>query len=267
MHRFVGILGMLTMLSLAYIFSTDRRAIRYKTVAWGLGLQIAFAFIVMRWETGRYIFQRLGAAVNWFLDFAYYGSSFIFGDLGLKNSPKGFYFAFQTLPTIIFIAAIFALLYYYGIMQIVVKAAAHVMTKAHGRERRRIAQRGRQHLHGPDRSAAHDPPVPARNDEIGDHDRHDQRHGARLRRNDGRVHRLRRESRAPARCGHHDGAGHDPDREDAGAGNRKAAHGGPRGNGGNGKGHQRARRAFARARSTGCISRSTSPQCSFRSSR
>ena len=85
MHRFVGILGMLTMLSLAYIFSTDRRAIRHKTVAWGLGLQIAFAFIVMRWETGRYIFQRLGAAVNWFLDFAYYGSSFIFGDLGSKE--------------------------------------------------------------------------------------------------------------------------------------------------------------------------------------
>ncbi len=52
MHRFVGILGMLTMLALAYIFSTDRRAIRHKTVAWGLGLQIAFAFLVMRWEYG-----------------------------------------------------------------------------------------------------------------------------------------------------------------------------------------------------------------------
>ncbi len=89
MHRFVGILGMLTMLALAYIFSTDRRAIRYKTVAWGLGLQIAFAFLVMRWETGRYIFQRLGAAVNWFLDFAYYGSSFIFGDLGQEEFAQG----------------------------------------------------------------------------------------------------------------------------------------------------------------------------------
>ncbi len=50
----------------------------------------------------------------------------------MKNSPKGFYFAFQALPTIIFIAAIFALLYYYGVMQIVVKAAAHVMTKLMG---------------------------------------------------------------------------------------------------------------------------------------
>ncbi|HEX4002503.1 MAG TPA: nucleoside transporter C-terminal domain-containing protein [Candidatus Acidoferrales bacterium] len=132
MHRFVGILGMVTMLSLAYIFSTNRRAIRHKTVAWGLGLQIAFAFLVMRWETGRYIFQRLGAAVNWFLDFAYNGSAFIFGDLGMKNSAKGYYFAFQTLPTIIFIAAVFALLYYFGIMQIVVKAAARVMTALMG---------------------------------------------------------------------------------------------------------------------------------------
>ena len=56
MHRFVGILGMLSMMGLAYLFSTDRRAIRYKTVFWGLGLQIAFAFLVMRWRYGQHIF-------------------------------------------------------------------------------------------------------------------------------------------------------------------------------------------------------------------
>jgi CNT family concentrative nucleoside transporter len=120
------------MIVLAYAFSTDRRAIRYKTVGWGLGLQIAFAFLVMRWRFGQMVFERLGAAANWLLDFAFYGASFIFGDLGLKNSPKGYYFAFQTLPTIIFIAALFALLYYYGIMQIIVKAAARVMTTLMG---------------------------------------------------------------------------------------------------------------------------------------
>jgi concentrative nucleoside transporter, CNT family len=128
MHQFVGVLGMISMIGLAYLFSTDRSAIQYKTVAWGLALQIAFAFLVMRWQFGQVIFQKLGAAVNWLLDFAYNGSAFIFGDLGLKNSPKGFYFAFQVLPTIIFIAAVFALLYYYGIMQVVVKGAARVMT-------------------------------------------------------------------------------------------------------------------------------------------
>jgi CNT family concentrative nucleoside transporter len=128
MDRFTGILGMLTVLGLAYAFSANRQAIRYKTVAWGLGLQIAFAFLIMRWEYGRLFFEKLGAAANWLLDFAYYGTSFVFGDLGQKNSPRGFYFAFQALPTIIFIAALFAVLYYLGIMQLVVKAAARVMT-------------------------------------------------------------------------------------------------------------------------------------------
>ena len=132
MDRFTGILGMLTVLGLAYVFSANRQAIRYKTVAWGLGLQIAFAFLIMRWEYGRLFFEKLGAAANWLLDFAYYGTSFVFGDLGQKNSPRGFYFAFQALPTIIFIAALFAVLYYLGIMQLVVKAAARVMTSLMG---------------------------------------------------------------------------------------------------------------------------------------
>ena len=132
MDRFMGILGMLTVLGLAYAFSANRQAIRYKTVAWGLGLQIAFAFLIMRWEYGRLFFEKLGAAAKWLLDFAYYGTSFVFGDLGQKNSPRGFYFAFQALPTIIFIAALFAVLYYLGIMQLVVKAAARVMTSLMG---------------------------------------------------------------------------------------------------------------------------------------
>ena len=85
MHRFTGILGMITMMGLAYAFSTNRRAIRYKTVAWGLGLQIAFAFLVMRSEYGRLAFEKLGAGANWLLDFAYYGTSFVFGDLGREE--------------------------------------------------------------------------------------------------------------------------------------------------------------------------------------
>ena len=128
MGRLTGILGILTMLALAFLFSTNRRAIRYKTVGWGLGLQIVFAFLVMRWEYGRLLFQKAGAAVNWVLDFAFFGSQFVFGDLGKKGSPMGFFFAFQVLPTIIFIAAVFALLYYYGVMQFIIKQAARVMT-------------------------------------------------------------------------------------------------------------------------------------------
>jgi CNT family concentrative nucleoside transporter len=132
MHRLLGLLGMITMMSLAFLFSTNRRAIRYKTVAWGLGLQIVFAFLVMRWQYGRLLFQKAGAAVNWVLDYAFFGSQFVFGDLGKKGSPMGFFFAFQVLPTIIFIAAVFALLYYYGVMQFIIKQAARVMTRLMG---------------------------------------------------------------------------------------------------------------------------------------
>jgi CNT family concentrative nucleoside transporter len=130
MHRFVGVIGLITMMTLAWLFSTNRRAIRMKTVAWGLGLQILFAFIVLRSEFGRWLFQKAGAGVNWVLDFSFAGSSFIFGQLGQKGgSPVlGPAFAFTVLPAIIFIAAIFALLYYLGVMQFIIKQAARVMT-------------------------------------------------------------------------------------------------------------------------------------------
>src|SRR5271163_4476235 len=128
MHRLVGVLGMLTMMGFAFLFSTNRRAIRGKTVAWGLGLQIVFAYLVINWTYGQWIFQKAGTGVNWVLDFAFFGSQFVFGDLGKKGSPMGFFFAFQVLPTIIFIAAVFALLYYYGVMQFIIKQAARVMT-------------------------------------------------------------------------------------------------------------------------------------------
>src|SRR6202046_1414441 len=128
MHRLVGVLGMLTMMAFAFLLSTNRRAIRGKTVAWGLGLQIVFAYLVINWTYGQWIFQKAGAAVNWVLDFAFFGSQFVFGDLGKKGSPMGFFFAFQVLPTIIFIAAVFALLYYYGVMQLIIKQAARLMT-------------------------------------------------------------------------------------------------------------------------------------------
>jgi CNT family concentrative nucleoside transporter len=132
MGRFTGILGLLTMLALAYAFSTERRAIRAKTVAWGLGLQIVFAIFVLRVEIGRQIFQRAGDAVNRLLANAFAGSQFVFGDLGKQGSHLGFYFAFQVLPTIIFIAAFFAVLYHYGIMQFVIRIAAWVMTRVMG---------------------------------------------------------------------------------------------------------------------------------------
>ena len=132
MGRFTGILGLIAMLALGYIFSTNRRAIRLKTVGWGLGLQVVFAFFVLKVDIGRALFQKAGDAVNKLLSYAFAGSQFVFGDLGKQGSHFGFYFAFQVLPTVIFICALFAVLYYIGIMQIVIKAAAWFMTRFMG---------------------------------------------------------------------------------------------------------------------------------------
>ncbi len=132
MGRFTGILGLLTMLGLAYVFSTNRRAISKKTVAWGLGLQIAFAIFVLKIDLGRTLFQKAGAAVTRLLGYAFVGSQFVFGDLGKQGSHLGFYFAFQVLPTVIFICALFAVLYYLGVMQVVIKAAAWLMIRLMG---------------------------------------------------------------------------------------------------------------------------------------
>jgi CNT family concentrative nucleoside transporter len=132
MGRFTGILGLLTMLGLAYAFSTNRRAIRLKTVAWGLGLQVAFAIFVLKSDVGRTLFQKAGDAVNRLLSYAFAGSQFVFGDLGKQGSHFGFYFAFQVLPTVIFICALFAVLYYIGVMQLVIKAAAWLMIRLMG---------------------------------------------------------------------------------------------------------------------------------------
>ena len=131
MGRFTGILGLLTMLALAYAFSTNRRAIRPKTVAWGLGLQFVFAVFVLKIDAGRAVFQWAGDKVTKLLGYAYAGSHFVFGDLANPGSSLG-YFAFGVLPTIIFIAAFFAVLYHYGIMQFIIKIAAVIMTRVMG---------------------------------------------------------------------------------------------------------------------------------------
>jgi concentrative nucleoside transporter, CNT family len=128
--RLTGILGLLSMVGLAYLFSTNRKAIRARTVAWGLALQILFAFVVLRVELGRRVFAWLGDVITTFLGYSYAGSTFLFGDLGKPGQPV--YIAFKVLPTIIFVAAFFAILYHYGIMQFIIRQMARVMMKFMG---------------------------------------------------------------------------------------------------------------------------------------
>src|SRR5579859_3777927 len=132
MGRFAGVLGMAVLVGLAYLFSTARKEIKLKTVLWGLGLQLAFGVFVLKFAVGRLIFQAAGDAVNKLLSFAFNGSEFVFGPLGAKSSSIGFIFAFQVLPTIIFIAAVFAFLYHIGVMQLFIRAFAWVMTRVMG---------------------------------------------------------------------------------------------------------------------------------------
>ena len=130
MGRLTGIFGLLSMVGLAYLFSTNRKAIRARTVAWGLTLQIIFAFLVLRVEFGRRVFAWLGDVITRFLGYSYAGSTFLFGDLGKPGQPV--YIAFKVLPTIIFVAAFFAILYHYGIMQFIIRQMARVMMKFMG---------------------------------------------------------------------------------------------------------------------------------------
>lgn len=128
MGRFVGLLGIITLLGLGWAFSTNRRAIRWKTIAWGLGLQFAFALFVLKVDWGREMFAKAGHGVEKFLNFSVAGSEFVFGELGKGPTSKlAFVFAFYILPTIIFVSAFFAVMYHYGIMQLVIKQFAKVM--------------------------------------------------------------------------------------------------------------------------------------------
>ena len=120
------------MLLLAWLFSTNRRAIRLRTVVWGLGLQIVFAFAVLRWSFGRDAMARAGDGVNRLLSYAFAGSEFVFGEFGKQHSSFGAIVAFQVLPTIIFISALFAVLYHLGIMQLIIRVFAWGMQRTMG---------------------------------------------------------------------------------------------------------------------------------------
>src|SRR3954447_17478233 len=111
MGRFTGLLGLVVILAVAWLFSTHKRAIKLRTIAWGLGLQLAFALLVLKTDFGK-LFQAIGAGVNNMLAYTEQGSAFLFGPLGKGSGPYGMLFAFQVLPIIIFIASFFAILYY-----------------------------------------------------------------------------------------------------------------------------------------------------------
>jgi CNT family concentrative nucleoside transporter len=140
------IIGLVGILAFAWAFSTNRKAISKRLVGWGFGLQVLFALIVLKTTVGQTTFQVLGDRIRQLLDFAAVGAGFVFGPLGDRavwtkamtgalgeaGAQYGVIFAFQILPTIIFIAALFAILYYLRVMQLIVRLFAVVMNRVMG---------------------------------------------------------------------------------------------------------------------------------------
>ncbi len=134
-HRLVSALGAFAMLGLAMAIGRDRRSIRWRPVVWGIALQWLAGAILLRLPLGRAALETAASAVQIVLDQSYAGSAFVFGQLGMVrggNSGLGVVFAFQVLPTIVFVASLFAVLYYLGVMQIIVRALAWVMMRTMG---------------------------------------------------------------------------------------------------------------------------------------
>ncbi len=128
-ERLTGVLGLAVIIGIGVLFSRNRRRIRWSVIGWGLGLQVGFAIFVLRVPAGQALFRRLGELVTTLLHYSYVGSEFVFGELGKPNSSLGVVFAFQILPAIIYVSALFAIMYYLGIMQLIVRACALVMSK------------------------------------------------------------------------------------------------------------------------------------------
>lgn len=124
-----GLLGMVSIIFIAWIFSTNRRAVNWKTVGIGLGIQILLAIAILKMPPVQFAFEFAGQLFVKVLDFTKAGTEFLFAGF-LNTETFGFIFAFQVLPTIIFFSALTSLLFYLGIIQKVVYALAWLMTKA-----------------------------------------------------------------------------------------------------------------------------------------
>lgn len=131
--RLRGLLGIIVILGVAYLLSENRRAISRRVLLWGLALQWIFALIVLRIPAGARAMEAAGEFIKGILDTALVGSEFVFGPkLVAADGPVGFVFAFRVLPTVIFVAAFFAVLYHLGLMQWIVRGFAWMMARLMG---------------------------------------------------------------------------------------------------------------------------------------
>jgi CNT family concentrative nucleoside transporter len=126
--RLVSALGLAVMIGVAWLCSSDRRSMPWRTVAWGVGLQLALAVVLLKTAVGRAFFEAMSAIADALARYVDAGAQFVFGGL----IPGDFSFAIQVLPIIIFMGSLFAILYHLGIMQHVVNTLASVLSRTLG---------------------------------------------------------------------------------------------------------------------------------------
>ena len=131
MEQFTGMIGVIVLLGIAYLLSNDRKMIDTNIIIWGLGLQISFAFIILKTPFGEYIFTYLNNIIVKLISFADAGSDFLFTsfipEVGYHVALINF--AFRALPVIIFFSSLIAVTYYFGIIQFIIKKIAFIMEK------------------------------------------------------------------------------------------------------------------------------------------
>lgn len=131
MEKFMSLIGLITMISIAFAMSTNRKKIKWKTVLMGVFLQVVFGILILKTPWGKEFFSLVKEGFNTLLAFTNEGSKFIFGSLS-DPSKFGWIFATTVLPTIIFMSSLMSVLYHIGIMQKVVELAARIMMKVMG---------------------------------------------------------------------------------------------------------------------------------------
>lgn len=131
MNRLIGLLGIIIILGIAYLLSENKKKINWRLVFVGLGLQILFALIILKIPIGRRFFEFFSKGITKILDFTSEGTVFLFGNLTDVNT-FGSIFALNVLPTIIFFSSLMGILYYLGIMQVVVRFIARIISKLLG---------------------------------------------------------------------------------------------------------------------------------------
>ena len=131
MDRLTGIIGIILLLGIAYLLSNNKKLIKLNIIGWGLGLQLSFAFIILKTPVGQFIFSNLNNIIVKLISFADAGSDFLFQSFvpGIGYHEGLINFAFRALPVIIFFSSLISVTYHFGIIQYIVKKISFIMEK------------------------------------------------------------------------------------------------------------------------------------------